>query len=39
MGKRRPLRRGKSKKIFKKNTGVNALNNMDRYNFRGGIRL
>lgn len=37
--KRRPLSRGKSRKVFKKNTGVHKLNNMNRHLYRGGIRL
>lgn len=37
--KRRPLSRNKSRKVFKKNTGVQRMNNMNPRSFRGGIRL
>lgn len=37
--KRRPLGRGKSRKIFKKNTGVQKLNHLNPRIMRGGIRL
>lgn len=37
--KRQKLSYNKSKRMFKKNTGVQKLNNMQPRNFRGGIRL
>lgn len=37
--KRRPMTKRASKKLFKKNTGVQRLNNMNPRLMRGGIRL
>lgn len=37
--KRRPLKKSVSKRIFKKNTGVHAMNSMKPQMMRGGIRL
>ena len=37
--KRRPMKRSESKKVFKKNTGVQKLNNINPRTMRGGIRL
>lgn len=37
--KRKPMSRTASKKVFKKNTGVQKLNTINPRNMRGGIRL
>lgn len=37
--RRKPLPKQVSKKIFKKNTGVQKMNTMNPRSFRGGIRL
>lgn len=37
--KRRPLKRSASKRVFKKNTGVQKLNSINPRTMRGGIRL
>lgn len=37
--KRRPMSRSQSKKSFKKNTGVQAMNTLNPRSMRGGIRL
>lgn len=37
--KRRPMSRKSSKRNFKKNTGVHAMNHMNPRTQRGGIRL
>lgn len=37
--KRRPLSRGASKRIFRKNTGVQKMNTVNPRSMRGGIRL
>jgi len=37
--KRRALSKNKSRKVFRKNTGVHGLNNKNPRTFRGGIRL
>lgn len=37
--KRRPMSRGKSRKVFKKNTGVHKVNSLNPRKMRGGIRL
>ena len=37
--KRRPISRSSSKKIFKKNTGVQTMNSIQPRSMRGGIRL
>lgn len=37
--KRKPMNRSTSKKVFKKNTGVQKMNNINPRNMRGGIRL
>jgi hypothetical protein len=36
---RKKLSKSKSKKVFKKNTGVQKLNNLNPRTMRGGIRL
>nr|QJB19830.1 MAG: hypothetical protein [Microvirus sp.] len=37
--KRRPMSKSYSKKVFKKNTGVQAMNRLNPRKMRGGIRL
>lgn len=37
--KRRPMSKTHSKKVFKKNTGVQKMNNFNPRGMRGGIRL
>lgn len=37
--KRKPMSKGHSRKVFKKATGVQKLNNLNPRKFRGGIRL
>lgn len=37
--RRKPLSRNKSRKIFKKNTGVHKANRINTTKLRGGIRL
>lgn len=37
--KRRPMSKSASKKVFKKNTGVQKLNTVNPRSMRGGIRL
>nr|QJB19498.1 MAG: hypothetical protein [Microvirus sp.]QJB19702.1 MAG: hypothetical protein [Microvirus sp.] len=37
--KHRPMSRGKSRRVFKKNTGIHKVNHMNPRGFRGGIRL
>lgn len=37
--KRRQMSKKASKRVFKKNTGVQALNNINPRSMRGGIRL
>lgn len=37
--KRRKMGKSESSRSFKKNTGVQKLNNVNRNNMRGGIRL
>lgn len=37
--KRRPMSRSHSKKVFKKNTGVQKMNTLNPRTMRGGIRL
>lgn len=37
--KRRPMSKRASKRSFKKNTGVQKLNNLNPRSMRGGIRL
>lgn len=36
---RRPMSRNKSRKVFKKNTGVHKMNSLNPRKMRGGIRL
>jgi len=37
--KRKPMSKSSSKKVFKKNTGVQTLNTLNPRTMRGGIRL
>lgn len=37
--RRKPMSKSKSRKVFKKNTGVHKLNSMRPRGMRGGIRL
>lgn len=37
--KRRPMSKRSSKRVFKKNTGVQKMNSMNPRSMRGGIRL
>lgn len=37
--KRRKMSRGNSKRVFKKNTGVQKMNTINPKSMRGGIRL
>jgi hypothetical protein len=37
--KRRPMSKNHSKKVFRKNTGVQAMNKLNPRKMRGGIRL
>lgn len=37
--KRKPMTKGRSRKVFKKNTGVHGVNRLNPRKFRGGIRL
>lgn len=37
--KRKPMSKYSSRRVFRKNTGVNGLNRLNPRKFRGGIRL
>lgn len=37
--KRKPMSRSKSRKVFKKNTGIHKINSLNPRKMRGGIRL
>lgn len=37
--RRKQMNRSSSKRIYKKNTGIHAYNNINPRTFRGGIRL
>lgn len=39
MAKRRAMRKSESKRVFKKNTGVQKMNTLNPKTMRGGIRL